>query len=547
MRKTFWISFFVAIIVIFILAFFIWTDLFTPQLPNEDYKKNNGFETSKQIDEDQRYGVSSSNPMAVEVGMEVLESGGNAVDAAIAVSYALNVVEPYGSGIGGGGGMLIQPANHDEAPTFFDYREISPVTGSETEKGIGIPGFVKGMEVIHGTYGEKELSELIQPAIDLAEDGFVVLQTLTNRLSGAQYRMPVKQLSHFYPDGKPIQENEILQQPELADTLELIREKGSNVFYNGEIAEEITAQVKGIDQSDLENYSVIQREPVYGEYQGYDIISAPPPFSGITVIQSLQIADTLNIKKTKENTVGFTHLIGEITKRTYTNRSKNLGDPTFLDNGIKDLADEDYVDELAEDISEDKLSEQYRFDKEEEHESTTHFVVIDKEGMVVSGTNTLSNFFGSGKHVKGFFLNNQLKNFNQNPDSPNYYEPGKRSRTFMAPTILMNDDKIIGIGSPGGARIPMMLTEVLVRYLTFDQSLQESIEAPRFFIEDNKVYTEVKYLPKIQNDLKDIGYLVEYKNSPIYYGGVQVLVRDGEENVMFGAGDPRRNGTWKVK
>ncbi|MGC9932372.1 gamma-glutamyltransferase [Priestia aryabhattai] len=524
---------------------------FNSETDNKFYKKINKFESSKEINHSSGgYGVSSSNPIAVEVGMDVLEEGGNAVDAAVAVSYALGVVEPYGSGIGGGGGMLILPSDQSDKPTFFDYRETSPTSSEDSEEGIGVPGFVKGMETVHKKYGSKKMDELIEPAIKLADDGFPVGQQLAERLKGAQYRLSEDEIPNFFPGNHPIEEGEKLEQPELGETLELIKEKGSDVFYNGELAEEIADEVPGIQKSDLEEYSVEEREPVQGEFAGYDVISAPPPFSGITLIQSLQMAEMLNVQKAEEDTALFTHLTSEITNRANSDRVKHIGDPAFSEIDEKELTDKEYSRELAQDISLNELSEKYQLkgkDLEEEHISTTHFVVTDKDGTVVSVTNTLSNFFGSGENVEGFFLNNNLNNFNNIKNSLNYYEPGKRSRTFTAPTILRKDNEVIGIGTPGGSRIPMMLTEVLVRHLLFKESLQDSIDAPRFSIENNHLYTEFQYPTSVREELEGMGYDVEEKSSSIYYGGVQAIVIDQKDNVIYGGADPRRQGTWKVK
>lgn len=524
---------------------------FNSETDNKFYKKINKFESSKEINHSSGgYGVSSSNPIAVEVGMDVLEEGGNAVDAAVAVSYALGVVEPYGSGIGGGGGMLILPGDQSDKPTFFDYRETSPTSSEDSEEGIGVPGFVKGMETVHEKYGSKKMDELIEPAIKLADDGFPVGQQLAERLKGAQYRLSEDDIPNLFPGNQPIEEGEKLEQPELGETLELIKEKGSDVFYNGELAEEIADEVPGIQKSDLEEYSVEEREPVQGEFAGYDVISAPPPFSGITLIQSLQMAEMLNVQKAEEDTALFTHLTSEITNRANSDRVKHIGDPAFSEIDEKELTDKEYSRELAQDISLNELSEKYQLkgkDLEEEHISTTHFVVTDKDGTVVSVTNTLSNFFGSGENVEGFFLNNNLNNFNNIKNSLNYYEPGKRSRTFTAPTILRKDNEVIGIGTPGGSRIPMMLTEVLVRHLLFKESLQDAIDAPRFSIENNHLYTEFQYPTSVREELEGMGYDVEEKSSSIYYGGVQAIVIDQKDNVIYGGADPRRQGTWKVK
>ncbi|MBS4206727.1 gamma-glutamyltransferase [Bacillus sp. FJAT-50079] len=543
--KRNWIYMFLALIVTLAIGYYF-VQPFDTQENSPIYKKLNVFESSKGGNEG--YGVSASNSLAVKIGMDILAHNGNAVDAAIAISYVLGVVEPYGSGLGGGGGMLILPGDKDKSPTFIDYREMSPTSSSRKKGAIGIPGFVKGMEFAHEKYGVKNLAELIDPSIELAEKGFRIQKSLTDRLAGAQSRLSVNKLPQFFPEGSPIQPDEWLKQPELAETLKLIKAKGSDVFYRGEIAEALAHEVSGITVSDLKNYSVFEKEPVYGEFSGFEVISAPPPFSGITLIQSLQMAEMLSVKGTKGNTSDYIHLTGEISKRAYKDRIQHIGDPEFVKIPIKKLTKKEYSEGLSKDISLDELSNHYEMDDHnEEHTSTTHFVVTDKEGTVVSVTNTLSNFFGTGKNVGGFFLNNNLENFNETSGSPNKYEPGKRSRTFTTPTILRNDEQIIGVGTPGGRRIPMMLTEVLVRHLLFDEPLQEAIDAPRFYVEDNHIQTEIRYPKGVQNELKKMGYKMGMNSYPIYYGGIQALVIDKKENVIYGGTDSRREGTWKVK
>ena len=538
------------IVVFFIIGVYAVFQQMDSKSGSKQSKEMSEFESTTKITEDAGYGVSSSNPIAVEVGMEVLENGGNAVDAAIAVSYSLGVVEPYGSGIGGGGGMLILPGDPDKDPTFFNYRETSPAS-NDSRGRVGVPGFVKGMEVIHKQYGQKEIADLIEPSIKLADEGFEVGRQLSQRLAGAAHRMPVNDLPNFYPGGSAIQKGEELKQPELAETLQLIQEEGSDAFYQGQIAKKIASEVPEIKGTDLKRYEVKESKPVYGEFSGYEVISAPPPFSGITLIQSLQMAEMLNIEEAAGNVTAFTHLVGEISKRANRDRLKNIGDPAFITEvDIDELTEKEYSEKLSRDISLEELSDEYRLegeDAEEEHISTTHFVVTDKEGTVVSVTNTLSNFFGTGKNVAGFFLNNNLDNFNKKKSSPNYYEPGKISRTFTAPTILRSEDAIIGIGTPGGSRIPMMLTEVLVRHLKFNEPLQEAIETPRFSVENENIYTEIQYPVGVQNELNDMGYNVEMNSSKLYYGGIQALVIDKKENIIFGGADRRRDGTWDAK
>ena len=544
------IYFFIAFISLVVIGYWFLQREDTP-FNNSNYKEIDDFESGKPLEGGAGIGVSSSNPYAVQVGMDILENGGNAVDAAIAISYALGVVEPHASGIGGGGGMLILPGDKDRAPTFFDYRETSPISGSHPTRGVGIPGFVKGMDVIHRKYGTKTMADLIDPSIKLAEKGFPVQQPLQGLLKRSDhYRLSVKNLPSFYPNGRTIKQDELLTQPELAETLKLIKEQGPDAFYNGKIAEDIARKVDGISLSDIRAYSAYEREPVYGEFLGYEVITAPPPFSGITLIQSLQMAEMLKVQELANDPINFMHVTREIFKRTYSKRIQYIGDPDFVGIPVKKLTAMDYSKQLAADISYEKQSDQYEIDDDdlnEESVSTTHLVVTDKEGTVVSATNTLGHFFGTGINVRGFFLNGSVNMFSDYSSSPNNFESGKRSRTFTAPTILRNDERTIGIGTPGGARIPVMLTEVLIRYLGFDESLETAIEAPRFSFENNKITTETRYPAEVTDELNAKGYHVEMNNSTLYFGGIQTLVIDENEENIYGGADSRRGGTWQVK
>lgn len=495
------------------------------------------------------YGVSASHPLAVKVGMDVLENGGNAVDAAVAISYALGVVEPYGSGIGGGGAMLVLEDGSKKA-VAYDYREVAPLTGEIPPSYAGIPGFVKGMEVIHEDFGSLPMEDLIQPSIDLARNGFVADSYLNERLRAAAYRMPVKDLPHLYPGGEPIKVNKLLKQPELAETLTLIKKKGSNAFYTGEISEDILRKVQTFTAVDLKNYSVMKFDAVTGKFGELEVFSAPPPVSGTSLIQSLQMAEILNLESTKTNKADFMHLTSEIIKTVYQDRLQTIGDPTFYNGYNQEILSMEYSEKLAKGISVDRLSDNYEINDSiadlEDHDNTTHFVVVDKEGTMVSATNTLGNFFGSGVYVDGFFLNSQLSNFSMSAKSINKAEPGKRPRSFISPTILRNDEYLMGIGSPGGKRIPMVIAQVILRHTYFDEPIQDAIDAPRFYAEKNRIYVEKGYPKTVLDELRSRGYNITLKDSATFFGSVQTIIVDKEKNVIYGGADTRRNGVWQV-
>src|SRR5690625_127017 len=508
-----------------------------------------GVKESESIDTAQGYGVSASHPLAVKAGMEVLEEGGNAADAAVVVSYVLGVVEPYGSGVGGGGDMLVYQKD-DEQPTVYEYREVAPHSGAEPAT-FAVPGFVHGMETLNQDLGDMKMEDLLTPAIEYAEEGFEADKHLVDRLGKGSYRMDVEGLTDFFPDGQIIEVNDTIQQPDLADTLRLIQEGGSDAFYAGPIADQILAYEDTLVAEDLTSYEAYTTEAAHGTFAGYDVYAAPPPLAGVTLIQSLQMAEALNIESTKDNQRDYMHLIGEISKRSYDNRIKHVGDPQFTETeSNEELTSTAYTDKMADSISLDQLSEDYQVNDsisdEEDHDNTTHFVIIDQDGTMVSATHTLGNFFGSGDNVGGFFMNNQMENFSTSDQSLNSIEPGKTPRSFTSPTIMTNGDKTIGIGSPGGKRIPMVMTEVLIRHLLFDQPLEDAISDKRFYIEGNDIFTETELDTDVQSGLRSRGYEIYKKNDVDFYGGIQALVIDEEVNEIYGGADSRRNGIWQV-
>ncbi|WP_054948671.1 gamma-glutamyltransferase [Numidum massiliense] len=500
------------------------------------------------LDSAEGYGVSAGHPLAVKVGMDVLEKGGNAVDAAVAVSYALTVVEPYASGIGGGGEMLIDPGNGGK-PVAYEYRDVAPPSNATLQSDIGIPGFVKGMETIHADFGSQKLADLIAPSIELAETGFEVNSHLTTRLGEDTFRMTIDEVPHFFPNGNPLTEGETLKQEELAETLRTIQKEGSDAFYKGKIAQHIIERVPNLAQSDFSNYKVEKRKPLIGKYQGFDVIAAPPPVAGATVIQALRMAEMHKVGETEKNSADFVHLISEVSKIANADRLKRVADPAFY-NEPKQLASKDYARRLAKKVSPDTPSagSGYNDSKadEEDYDNTTHFVVVDKKGMMVSATNTIANFFGSGIYVDGFFLNNQLTNFSKSDKPPNHYQPGKLPRSYTAPVILKNDEMLIGMGTPGGKRIPMMMAEVLIRHLTFGESIDEAIHQPRFYAEGETLYVESGFSEETVAELGERGYTVILKDSPHYYGGMQALVVDKKKDKLYGGADTRRGGSWDV-
>jgi gamma-glutamyltranspeptidase/glutathione hydrolase len=500
------------------------------------------------------YSVASAHPIATNVGMDILAQGGNAVDAAVAISYALGVVEPHGSGIGGGGTMVVHPGSGQE-PVIYDYRDIAPYNGMMSPLGIGIPGFVKGMEAVHADYGSMDMKELIEPSIQIATEGHELTFIDESRIERSAFRMPLNELPHMYPDGVGLQRGEVLVQNELAQTLEMIQEQGSAAVYEGPIAQEIVQKVPQITLNDLKRYEVLKKPALKGEFNGYNIYTTGAPSGGIMLIQMLQMAEALKVEATKEKPADFIHLTGEVYKRSYRDRLRKIGDPAFVEVPEAELVSKEYSLQLASDINMSQLSDDYKdeLDSEadlEDHDNTTHIVVIDRDGMMVSATNTVSGYFGSGVYVKGFFMNNQLKNFSINPEFPNRPQPGKRPFSYTAPAILEKEgEALIGIGSAGGRRIPAMMSQVLIRHMKFGMSISDAMKAPRSYVEitDDSVAMEREIPDAVRQELLNRGYSEAANSSPIYFGGTQMLRLDLKTGKIDGEADTRRDGTWSVE
>ncbi|QAS52164.1 gamma-glutamyltransferase family protein [Halobacillus litoralis] len=545
------------------------------------------------------YGVSAVHPLAVEAGMKVMNQGGNAAEAAIAVSFVLNVVEPYGSGIGGGGQMVVHEP--DEGAVTYDYREAAPESGARPQRGIAVPGFVKGMEAVYEDYGDQmEWSTLLEDAVTHSEEGIQVGRIFNEQLQNSRRFIQSGNedpeiFNKFYPEDRPLQINDTLVQEELATTLKTLQEDGPEAFYEGKIADALTAEL-GFEEGDLSSYEVGKRPAPEGEFRNQTLYAGSSPTSGIIVIQALKMIEQLesnleevlqaeyatasgdlpaflagNVPENLEEIVNdeqyediYIHLVNKIVNTVYSDRVYTLGDPEFEDVEQEKLTSTAYAEGLFEEAffaEEDAMTSSAEMftapGEKEDNRNTTHFVVVDKDGMMVSTTNSLGKFFGSGLYVNGFFLNHQMNNFDTAEDSMNSYEPGKRPRSFVSPMIFAEEGRaVLGIGSPGGKRIPAMLIQTLIQYeygRNEDSgerlTLQEAIGRSRFYTEDNVVHLE----NMIENDpiarLRDVkGYSVIEHDSPVFYGGIQGLGirRDGDVLQMYGGGDPRRLGTWQI-
>lgn len=493
------------------------------------------------------YGVVADNDEAVSIGMQILEQGGSAVDAAIAVSYALGVVSPFASGIGGGGVMLVYPGD-GTAPVAYDYMGTSP---EDTSGTIAVPGFVKGMAAAHNDFGILPMTALLEPSIKLAQDGFAVTPLLNSMLDDSDAKIDSNVRAVFFPDGSAIKSGDILKQPALAETLMKLKTNGEAAFYTGDVANQMATGTSGLTLNDLASYQVEKRTPAVGSYGGYDVYSAAPPSGGVTLIQTLALSEKLELNKYPVNSADYISLLSKITQVTYHDRYTNVNDPDFYAVDVNQLTSDDYINQLAAKVTgNNDLNQLVINDSATDstgEENTTHIVIYDKTGMMVSVTNTLTYWFGDGQTVGGFFLNSHMANFSTASASANRPEVGKRPRSYISPTLLAkNGIPVIGIGSPGGKRIPLMITQVLERGLKNNAPWQEAVDAPRFYNDQNLIYLEDKYLTTAEEDqLRGYGYSVVRYPNPLFYGGVNTLYVDYGNKKITGGADFRRDASWK--
>lgn len=536
-----------------------------PMVKAEDFEKDHDAETETDINDNEvarvidGYGVAAGHVLAVDAGMKILEEGGNAIDAAVAVAYALAVVEPEGSGLGGGGIMLLHLAAENRQ-VVIDYRETAPsnVNRGEITKimrwpSTGIPGFVRGMERAIETYGTLEYAAAIQPALNLARDGFPMTGGLRSRISnnsGKLARSPGA-LQDFFKNGWPTPVGQNITQPKLAQTLENIMEEGSTVFYEGYIKDTITdvlaKQGMHIPPQDFLYYEPVIREPIKGEYRDYTIVTVPPPAGGFNILQQLNILSHFDLSSYTLSSPEVYKLMEETIKATYSDRRNYVGDPNFVLVPMDELLSPQYVAEKVQQINEGKVPLIMYTDPFRPSDNTTHFVVVDSWGNWVSVTNTLSYLFGNGLQAEGFFLNSQLKNFSSNPSSPNYFQPGKRPFSHISPTLVFQGDTpVMALGSPGGRRIPAYLTQVMVYMADFGLRVEEAVDHPRFWSEGKKLWLERGMPSTVASYFRSKGYTLDQRNPSSYFGRVAAIYYDLDTATLSGTGDTLRgDGTFK--
>ncbi|RWN50108.1 gamma-glutamyltransferase [Mesorhizobium sp.] len=494
--------------------------------------------------------VVTAQHLASEVGVEVLKKGGNAVDAAVAVGYALAVVYPNAGNIGGGGFMTIR--FKDGRSTFLDFRERAPLASTKTMyldkdgkpvKGasldgylaVGVPGSVAGFETAREKYGTLTRQDLMAPAIRYARDGFVLEQGDVASLEGGAARLakdPAAAAIFLKPDGKPYAVGERLVQADLAASLSAISERGRDAFYKGPIADGIvkaSAQKGGIlAKADFETYAVRELEPVTCNYRGYEITSSPPPSSGgVIICEILNVLEFYPLSYLGAGSAETIKVMVEAMRHAYVDRNSALGDPDFVDNPVEKLLDKNYAKEIREKIdpfragvSQDLMPKGFG-----ESQETTHYSIVDNDGNAVAVTYTLNGSFGAAVVADGtgILLNNEMDDFTQKPGVPNLYglvqgeanaiAPRKTPLSSMSPTIVAKDGKpFMVIGSPGGSRIITITLAAIVNVVDHSMNIQEAIDAPRIHHQwlPDTVYIEPFGLsPDTKKLLAGMGYRLD--------------------------------------
>ena len=518
--------------------------------------------------------VVTQHYLATEIGENILTQGGNAYDAAIAVGFALAVVLPRAGNIGGGGFMVIYDEESNDTYAI-DYREKAPADSFRDmyldENGefdilkstfgynaIGVPGTVHGFWNVHQRFGSLPWADLLQPAIILAERGFVMsdymAQTLNNYVEKMSYYDETRNI--FLRNYPNLKESRLIQN-DLAKTLKRIQKDGLNGFYSGETASLIAADMREngglITEQDLLDYRSVWRDPIKGTYRGKTIVTMPPPSSGgIHLIQMLNILENFELDTYEHNSYQYVSLLSETMKYAYADRSEYLGDPDFFEVPISEITAKEYAKKISASIrglgvmSSSKINPGMYINPESDE--TTHFSIADKFGNVISNTYTINSAFGSGVTIKGtgILMNNEMDDFSGQPGVPNQFgllggianeiEPAKRPLSSMTPTIVFdNDEPFLAIGSPGGSRIITAVLQIILNVIDFEQSLDEATDSKRVHhqwypddIDIEETYNQI-------NELMDLGYKIDIIDTATCTQSI--MIDDGE---FIGVSDLRR-------
>jgi gamma-glutamyltranspeptidase/glutathione hydrolase len=521
--------------------------------------------------------VVAEEPLGADVGLQVLRDGGNAIDAAVAVAFALAVTYPFAGNIGGGGFLLARFA--DGRAAFIDFREKAPLKatrnmyvdaqGKVSEDSVvgwraaGVPGTVRGLELAHRKYGHKPWAQLVEPAVKLAADGFPVSYSFAESLHNDEH---TKLLSRF-PDSKRIflgvQYGDRLVQPELAATLKRIRDQGAKDFYEGETARKLAAAMQAhgglITLEDLKAYQAVERAPLRGRYRDYEIVTAPPPSAGVGILQMLGMLEGSGYEKTGAGSAASIHYVAEVMRRFYADRSEYFGDPDFYKVPVGKLLNPRYIASRRNSIDPQHATPSERIRPGTltgyEGTETTHFNIVDRAGNAVAVTYTLNNGYGSGVTVPGlgFLLNDEMDDFAAKPGEENLFhlvqgqanaiQPGKRPLSAMTPTIVLRNGKLfMMLGAPGGPRITNAVLQVILNVVDFHMNIQDAVDWPRFHHQwmPDQLYLEQGISPDTITILRAMGHkIASMENTAPVISRVEAIL--SEDGWLEGAADGRGN------
>ena len=519
--------------------------------------------------------VVSDNQMASQVGIDILKKGGNAIDATVATALALAVVHPQAGNIGGGGFIVFM--DDESETTTIDFREKAPllatpdmfldaagnlIEGSNHKglRSVGVPGTVAGLYMAHKKYGSLPWKKLVQPAIDLAKKGVVLSYTLASHAKNLQSGTSPEFMKNYFTDtkGNLLGFGDVWEQNELANTLKQIKKHGKDGFYSGKVAQEIVDYMTKngglIRLGDLNNYKAIERKPLKGTYNGYDIYSMPPPSSGgVALIEMMNLMEQANLDSVPFNSAEYVHLVAETMRRAFADRAEHLGDPDFNPNlpldrlTSKNFAKERYANI---DFTKASISDSTKFGQLYDGSNTTHLSVIDKNNNAVSLTYTLEDSYGSemGSPKLGFIFNNEMGDFNPQPgytnkqgligSDPNLIRPEKRMLSSMTPTIVAKNGKPnLVIGSPGGRTIINTVFQTVLNVLEYEMPIKKAIETMKIhhqWLPDELVYEKDLLSPDTQKSLEKMGHKTrEVKN----LGRLMGIIYDPERNIYIGVSD----------
>ena len=524
--------------------------------PPVDNASNNTVGLSQQA-------VAMPDSYSADAAMQVLQEGGNAIDAAITAQFVLAVTLPEAGNVGGGGFMTIK---FEDNTDFLDYREMAPENAHRDmyldeqgnvkpheslfgAKASGIPGTVAGMWAAHKKYGTLDWERLLAPAVDLAEQGFVVHEKLANNIDHYIERTKEAAInnnfSEYFAHAKA---GTTFKQPELAKTLKAIQQQGKDGFYKGDVAKHIVdfMQQNGglITYEDLLAYKAVWRKPLHLNWQGYELVTAPPPSSGgVAVAQWIGMLEAYDATHDlpAQNSTEYIHVMSEIGKRVFADRAEYMGDPDFVSVPVKALTDANYITQRAADIQPTSISDTPSVKPGlKESEDTTHFSIMDRWGNAVANTTTINLTFGSGVVVTGagFLLNDEMDDFSAKPGVPNFFgavggeanaiEPYKRMLSSMTPTLVTKDDQVVLVtGSPGGTTIISSVTQSLLNALLYDMSAEEAVNSPRFhhqLLPKDTIRMHDGFTEATVNELKAMGYTIDNRR----FGDVHLIKRTKE-------------------